>query len=109
MNENKPIKDVLADFRLFEKNKIIPFLENEFGTINSAYLLGQGIDQCVDIYSYLVDGKYVIEFDVSTIDSSITKNEIISIEDYVKTIQGKGKAKKNARDNLKAIMDKINN
>ncbi|MCC8460009.1 hypothetical protein CE143_21195 [Photorhabdus luminescens] len=108
MNVDELAKKMLVDFKLLEQNNIIPFLKKEFGVVNSAYFLGQGIDQSVDIYTYLVNGKYVIEFDVSRMDNTITKNEIISVEEYAKTIQGKGKTKKDARDNLKIVMEKAN-
>ncbi|MDF7675807.1 hypothetical protein PT286_03545 [Neisseriaceae bacterium ESL0693] len=97
---NKKLK-----FLELEKEKIYPFLKKEFYTVNSMYLLGVGIDQESDIYTYLVNKKYVIEFDLSRIDGKIVKNEIISLEDYEKSIQGKGVAKKRSRDYLKSILN----
>ncbi|HKS33686.1 MAG TPA: hypothetical protein VJS14_08160, partial [Enterobacteriaceae bacterium] len=85
---------------------IYPFLKNEFGVVESAYFLGQGIDQGVEIYSYLVNYKYVIEFDLSTIDNTIIKNEIVTVTEYERTLAGKGRAKKEARDLLRQLMKK---
>lgn len=100
---------ILYEFSQLEKNNIFPFLKKEFGIINSAYLLYQAIDQGVDIYAYLVNGESVIEFDVSKVDNSISKNEIITVEEYAETIKGKGKANLIARSNLKALLVKANN
>mgnify|MGYP003287117486 CR=1 FL=1 len=50
--------------------------------------------------------KFVIEFDLSTIDHSITKNEILTVQEYEKNLQGKGRAKKEARDFLRKLMHK---
>ena len=106
MKEYESVEKILHDFSQLEKNNIFPFLREEFGTINTAYLLYQAIDQGVDIYAYLVNGKSIIEFDVSNTDNSISKNEIITVEEYAKTIQGKGKAKLVARNNLNALLKK---
>lgn len=100
---------MLSDFNQMENDFIIPFLKEEFGIVDSACFLYQAIDQRVDIYAYLVNGKHVIEFDLSKTDNSITKNEIISVGEYLKTIQGSGTAKKNARDVLKNAIDKARN
>ena len=108
ISESEFIEKILSDFHELEEREIYPFFKREFGSLDSAYILGQGIDQGVDIYTYLVNGKYVIEFDVSTTDHSITKNSIISIEEYKKTIQGKGRIKKEGRDRLDKIMKEIN-
>lgn len=107
MSKSEFIEKILSDFHKLEKEKIYPFFEKEFGSLDSAYILGQGIDQGVDIYTYLVNGKYVIEFDVSTIDNSITKNSIITVDEYKKSIQGKGRIKKEDRDRLNKIMEEI--
>lgn len=101
MNTDKSIDEMLSDFNKIEKLFITPFLKKEFGVLDSACFLYQAIDQGVDIYAYLINGKYVIEFDLSRLDNTITKNKIISIQEYVKEIQGKGRAKKNARNVLK--------
>ncbi|MGG4664587.1 hypothetical protein [Providencia vermicola] len=96
--------DELIKFKEIEKNIIFPFLANEFTHINSVDILYQGIDQCVEIYGYLINKKYVIEFDLSTIDHSISKNEILTVEDYEKSLQGRGRAKKDARDFLRRLI-----
>ncbi|WNY85063.1 hypothetical protein NNQ28_21830 (plasmid) [Cronobacter dublinensis] len=106
MEKDKSVDEMLSDFNELEAFYIIPFLKKEFGVVDSACFLYQAIDQGVDIYAYLVNGKHVIEFDLPKIDNTIVKNEIISLEEYMKTIQGKGKAKKNARDVLKDAIDK---
>nr|WP_314267285.1 hypothetical protein [uncultured Moellerella sp.] len=96
----------LMKFKEIEKNIIFPFLLNEFMHIDSATILYQGVDQYVEIYAYLVNKKYVIEFDLSTIDHSISKNEVLTIEEYEKSLQGKGRAKKQARDFLWQLIHK---
>lgn len=107
MNEDELIERNLANFHKLEKEKIYPFFLSEFGELTSAYFIYQNIDQYADIYTYLVNGKYVIEFDVSKIDHSITKNSIITIDEYKKSIQGKGRAKKESREYLDKIMKEI--
>lgn len=102
MNNN----DELIKFKEIEKEIIFPFLQNEFSVLNSVDILYQGIDQCVDIYAYLVNKQFVIEFDLSTIDHSITKNEILTVQEYEKSLQGKGRAKKEARDFLRKLIHK---
>lgn len=92
-------------FLELEKEKIFPFLEKEFHVVNSMYLLGVGIDQESDIYTHLVNKKYVIEFDLSRLDGTINKNEIISLADYEESIKGKGATKKKSRDYLKSILN----
>ena len=106
MKEYESVEKILHDFSQLEKNNIFPFLREEFGTINTAYLLYQAIDQGVDIYAYLVNSKSVIEFDVSIKDNSIIKNEIITVEEYAKSIQGKGKDNLASRNRLKALLKK---
>ncbi|EOC1339946.1 hypothetical protein ACXFAT_21245 [Cronobacter dublinensis] len=106
METDKSVDGMLYDFNKLEAFYIIPFLKKEFGVVDSACFLYQALDQGVDIYAYLVNGKHVIEFDLSKIDNTIVKNEIISVDEYMKTIQGKGKAKKNARDVLKDAINK---
>ncbi|MBG5918803.1 hypothetical protein [Providencia stuartii] len=101
MNENN---DELIKFKEIEKNIIFPFLANEFTHIDSANILYQGIDQYVEIYGYLINKKYVIEFDLSTIDHSISKNEILTVEDYEASLRGKGRAKRDAREFLRQLM-----
>lgn len=109
MSKNKSEDKMLSDFNKMENCFIIPFLKKEFGMVDSVCFLYQAIDQRVDIYAYLVNGQHVIEFDLSRTDNTITKNEIISVEEYMKTIQGSGTAKKNARDILKDAIDKARN
>lgn len=91
-------------FNILENSVIHPFLKNEFGVVESAHFLGQGIDQGVEIYTYLVNYEYVIEFDLSTADNAIIKNEIITVAEYESTLAGKGRAKKEARDALRQLM-----
>lgn len=91
-------------FNKMEKEIIFPFLKKEFGINKNFFYLYHGIDQFVDIYAYLVGFKYVIEFDISTIDESIHKNEIITVEDYKNRLSGKGRLKKQHRDQLNEIL-----
>lgn len=107
INEDKIVQKKLIQFHEFEKQIIHPFFLSEFGELTSYYFIYHNIDQYVDIYTYLVNGKYVINFDVSTIDHSITINSIISIEEYKKEIQGKGRAKKESREYLDKILKEI--
>ncbi len=51
MNNN----DELIKFKEIEKEIILPFLQNEFSFLDSVDILYQGIDQCVEIYAYLVN------------------------------------------------------
>lgn len=44
------------------------------------------------------------EFDLSTADNAIIKNEIITVAEYESTLAGKGRAKKEARDTLRQLM-----
>ena len=86
------------------KKIIFPFFRKKFGSFQSAFLLYQGIDQYVRIYTYLIDFKYVIEFDVSDLNKSIVENEVITVEDYKKSLIGKGRIKKENREYLKKIL-----
>ena len=106
MKDYESKEKILDDFRELEENHIFPFLREEFGVIHTAYLLYNAIDQGVDIYAYLVNSKSVIEFDVSIKDNSIIKNEIITVEEYAKSIQGKGKDNLASRNRLKALLKK---
>ncbi|WP_218056928.1 hypothetical protein [Gilliamella sp. wkB292] len=106
IDKNELTQKMLVDQEL-EKEKIYPFFKQEFGVLDSAYILGAGIDQFEDIYTYLVNGKYVINFDVSRINQLITKNSIITVDEYKKSIQGKGRAKKESREYLDKIMKEI--
>ncbi|OCG61437.1 hypothetical protein A9G41_06270 [Gilliamella sp. Nev5-1] len=108
INEAKIAQKKTSVFHKFEKQIIYPFLLSEFGELTSSYFIYHNIDQYVDIYTYLVNGKHVINFDVSTIDQSITINSIISVDEYKKEIQGKGRAKKESREYLDKIMKEIN-
>lgn len=106
IDKNEFIPKTLVNQKL-EKEIIYPFFEQEFGFEDSSYILAAGIDQDVDILSYLVNGHYVINFDISRIDHSITINSIISVDEYKKKIQGKGRAKKEGREYLDKILKEI--
>jgi hypothetical protein len=108
INEANIAQKKTLDFQKFEKEKLYPFFKEEFGYLNSAFILGENYDQYAIIYYYLINGKYFIDFDVSTIDQSITINSIISVDEYKKEIQGKGRAKKESREYLDKIMKEIN-
>ena len=108
INKDELIKKKLDEFDQLEKEIIYPFFLSEFGELTSAYYLCKNYDQGVEIYAYLVNGKYVIEFDVSTIDYSIIINSIITVDEYKKSLQGKGRANKENREYLDKIMKEIN-
>lgn len=108
INKDELIKKKLDEFDQLEKEIIYPFFLSEFGELTSAYYLCKNYDQGVEIYAYLVNGKYVIEFDVSTIDHSIIINSIITPNEYKKSIQGRGRTQKENREYFDKIMKESN-
>lgn len=108
INKDELIKTNLHKVDKLEKEIIFPFFLSEFGELTSAYFIYQNFDQYAEIFTYLVNGKYVIEFDVSTIDYSIIINSIITVDEYKKSLQGKGRANKENREYLDKIMKEIN-
>lgn len=106
INFDKELENTEKKFKNLEKKIIFPFFREKFGSFQSAFLLYQGIDQYVRIYAYLIDFKYVIEFDVSDLNKSIVENETITVEDYKKSLIGKGRIKKENREYLDKILSK---
>lgn len=76
---------------IFENIIIHEYLENAFGPLSSAYVLGHTPDQGEDFYSILVNGAVVVNFELSRVCPS-TGVENVSITDvirYRKDIRGR--------------------
>ncbi|CNI41087.1 Uncharacterised protein [Yersinia thracica] len=68
---------------------ITDLLNERFPHVKSAYVLACTPEQGEDIYSIIVNGCVVIEFEISRIDLTISDVEEISVEDYSKLIKNK--------------------
>ncbi|MEY0026925.1 hypothetical protein AB7W40_23540 [Providencia rettgeri] len=83
----------LLKFNELEKSSIIPYLRESFSNLKSACCLYHMIEQYEDIYTYLVDGEFVITIEISREDSSISTDSIITIQEYAKMKKGKQASK----------------
>lgn len=74
---------------ILENNTIYHLLVDRFLDVDSVYCLGQVIEQAEDIYTLLVNGKNIIEFELSRIDNSMTEVSIKSLDEYSKEVKDK--------------------
>jgi hypothetical protein len=74
---------------ILNNRAIYNLLVSNFGEIKHSYCLSQIIEQAEDIYTLLVNGKYVIEFELSRLDHSIRDVHIESLNEYSKKIKDK--------------------
>ncbi|MBK5073450.1 hypothetical protein I2492_10850 [Budviciaceae bacterium CWB-B4] len=74
---------------ILENNVIYNLLINNFSEITHVYCLSQVIEQAEDIYTLLVNGKSIIEFELSRVDDSIREVKIESLDVYSKKINDK--------------------
>lgn len=72
-----------------EQDVIVPYLNNTFGLVISAFCLYHMIEQSEDIYTYLVNGERVITIEVSRIDNSVIADDSITVESYAKMKKGR--------------------
>ncbi|MFT2792260.1 hypothetical protein ACMV5I_19640 [Serratia sp. T13T92] len=74
---------------ILENNVIHGLLVHNFSKIDSVYCLNQVIEQAEDIYTLLVNGEFVIEFELSRIDGSISDVNIKPLSEYSKKVKDK--------------------
>ncbi|CAI1056656.1 TPA: hypothetical protein ACSTJY_002541 [Serratia fonticola] len=74
---------------IIENNVIHDLLVRNFSEIDSVYCLSQVIEQAEDIYTLLVNGEFVIEFELSRIDDSISDVNIKPLNEYSKKVKDK--------------------
>lgn len=85
------IRDQLerAEQDILNDEAIHNLLINNFKKVKHVYCLSQTIEQAEDIYTLLVNGAYVIEFELSRLDNSISDAHIESLNEYSKKVKGK--------------------
>lgn len=85
------IRERLEKFeQIILNNEVIyNLLVSHFDEIKHSYCLNQIIEQTEDIYTLLVNGKYVIEFELSRLDHSISDVQVESLNEYAKKVKDK--------------------
>ena len=64
-------------------------LISNFGEVKHSYCLSQIIEQAEDIYTLLVNGKFVIQFELSRLDHFISDIHIEPLHEYSRKIKDK--------------------
>ncbi|WP_353242843.1 hypothetical protein [Providencia sp.] len=87
----KEIRDNLQKYSplIMEDKVIINFLIQHFQEVKSVYVLQVTPDQGEELYTLLVNGDKVIDFEISRINSSIYDIHIITVDEYSKEIKKK--------------------
>lgn len=87
----KDIRDNLQKYSplIMEDNVIINFLIQHFQEIKSIYVLQVTPDQGEELYTLLVNGDKVIDFEISRIDNSIYDVHIRTVDEYSMEIKKK--------------------
>ena len=87
----KEIRDNLKNYStlITENKKILIFLNEQVKEISSVYALNHTIEQGEDIYTLLVNGEIVIDFEISRVNHSIYDVSIKTVSDYSKEIKQK--------------------
>ena len=85
------IRERLKKFeRIILKNEAIyNLLICNFGEVKHCYCLSQIIEQAEDIYTLLVNGESIIEFELSRLDYSISDVHVEPLKEYSKKIKDK--------------------
>ena len=85
------IRERLKKFeRIILKNEAIyNLLICNFGEVKHCYCLSQIIEQAEDIYTLLVNGESIIEFELSRLDYSISDIHVEPLNEYSKKIKDK--------------------
>lgn len=85
------IRERLEKFeQVILKNQVIyDLLTSHFTEIKHVYCLSQVIEQAEDIYTLFVNGEYIVEFELSRIDQSLSDVHIESLGEYTKKIKDK--------------------
>lgn len=85
------IRERLEKFEqiILNNDVIYNLLVSHFDEIKHSYCLNQIIEQAEDIYTLLVNGKYVIEFELSRLDHSISDVQVESLNEYAKKVKDK--------------------
>lgn len=74
---------------ILENDAINDLLVLNFSIVSSVYCLNQVIEQAEDIYTLLVNGKDVIEFELSRLDNSINEVNIEPLNEYTRKVKDK--------------------
>ena len=87
----KEIRDNLQKYSplIMEDKVIINFLIQNFQEIKSVYVLQVTPDQGEELYTLLVNGDKVIDFEISRINNSIYDIHIRTVGEYSKEIKNK--------------------
>ena len=80
---------LMEEFNKMEQEIVIPYLKKVFNTVGSVCCLYHMIEQGEEIYTYLINGEYVITLEISRIDNSIINFLIIYVDEYAKMKKGK--------------------
>ncbi|WP_392551380.1 hypothetical protein RHO14_07765 [Orbus wheelerorum] len=85
------IRERLEKFEriLLSDEVIYNLLVSHFDEVKHSYCLSQIIEQAEDIYTLLVNGEYIIEFELSRLDYSISDIHVESLNEYSKKIKDK--------------------
>lgn len=85
------IRERLVKFeRIILKNDAIyNLLVRNFSMVISVYCLNQLIEQSEDIYTLLVNGNGIIEFELSRLDNLISEVNIESVNEYARKVKDK--------------------
>ena len=87
----KDIRDNLQKYSplIMEDNVIINFLIQHFQEVKSVYVLQVTPDQGEELYTLLVNGDKVIDFEISRSNASIYDVHIRTVDEYSKEIKKK--------------------
>ncbi|WP_392565249.1 hypothetical protein RHO15_06465 [Utexia brackfieldae] len=82
--------ELLHSEELINNNKLIVNLLSEmYGEIKSVYVLTHTPDQAEDIYRLIVNGDFIVGFELSRIDNKISEIFDMPVVDYSKQIKSK--------------------
>ncbi|MFY1852760.1 hypothetical protein [Achromobacter xylosoxidans] len=96
---------LMASYLSIKENKqMMDFLREYYGNVRSAYVLTCTPEQGEDLYEVLINGEFILGFEISRISGEISDVEETSVAVYSKKLRGK-------RSNLKMLiaLDLANN
>lgn len=89
---NKHIdQSYMEKFLRIQSEVITPYLRQIMppAELKSIFCIYEMIEQCENIYTYLVNGNTVVIFEISRVDQSITHDRTVSIRDYAQESKGR--------------------
>lgn len=82
--------ELLCSEELIDNNElIVNLLDEMIGEIKSVYVLAHTPEQGEDIYRLIVNGDFVVGFELSRIDNKINEVFDMSVVDYAKELNSK--------------------